>query len=156
MPADASPRVWKVAYAPGTLKAVARNEGKVVATDELRTAGQPAKILLTANHKKIADDWDGVAFVRATVVDQHDIPVPGADNLISFKVSGPGVVAAVDNADNASHEPFQASERHAFQGECVAFVKATAPAGKIILTASAPGLKSGSVTLKALPPVSPE
>ena len=156
LPADASPRVWKVAYAPGTLKALARNEGKVVAADELRTAGQPAKILLTTNHKKIADDWDGVAFVRATVVDQHDTPVPGADNLISFMVSGPGMVAAVDNADNASHEPFQASERHAFQGECVAFVKATAPTGRIILTASAPGLKSGSVTLKALPPVSPE
>ena len=37
--ADASPRMWKVAFAPGTLKAVARNNGKVVATDELRTAG---------------------------------------------------------------------------------------------------------------------
>ncbi len=154
--ADASPRVWKVTYAPGALKAVARNGSKVVATDELQTAGQPAKILLTANLKKIADDWDGVAFVRAAVVDRRGVPVPSANDLISFNISGPGVVAAVDNADNAGHEPFQASERHAFQGECVAFVKATEPASRIILTASAPGLKSGSVTLKALPPVSPE
>ena len=91
--------------------------------------------------------------MRATVVDRHGVPVPGADNLISFKISGPGVVAAVDNADNASHEPFQASERHAFQGECVAFVKAGAPSGKIVLTASGPGLKSGAITLLALPPV---
>jgi beta-galactosidase len=74
--------------------------------------------------------------------------------LITFKISGPGVIAAVDNADSASHEPFQANERHAFQGKCVAFVKASAPSGKIILTASAPGLESGSITLKALPPVS--
>jgi len=59
----------------------------------------------------------------------------------------------VDNADNASHEPFQASERHAYQGECVAFIKATAPAGKIVLTASAPGLKSDQVVIRAFKPV---
>lgn len=153
---DASPRVWKVSFSPGTLRAVARNDGKVVATDELRTAGKPAKIRLTTNLEKLADDWDAVAFVRVVVVDGLGVPVPSADDLISFNISGPGVIAAVDNADNASHEPFQASERHAYQGECVAFVKATAPAGKIVVIASAPGLKSGSATLKALPPVSPE
>jgi beta-galactosidase len=68
--------------------------------------------------------------------------------LVSFKISGGGVIACMDSGDNVSHEPFQASERRAFQGECVAFVKATAAAGKIILTASAPGLASGSVTIK--------
>ena len=63
------------------------------------------------------------------------------------------MVAAVDSANNASHEPFQADERHAFHGRCVAFVRAGAPSGKMVVTASAPGLKSGSITLKALPPV---
>jgi len=154
--ADASPRIWKVACTPGTLKAVARNNGHVVATDELRTAGAPAKIVLTANRDQLPSDWNEVAFVRATVVDAHGVLVPSATNLITFKVSGPGVIAAVDNADNASHEPFPAGERHAFQGRCVAFVKASAPSGKIVLTASAPGLESGSITLKALPPVSPK
>jgi beta-galactosidase len=152
--ADASPRIWKVACTPGTLKAVARNNGHVVATDELRTAGAPAKIVLTANRDQLPSDWNEVAFVRATVVDAHGVLVPSATNLITFKVSGPGVIAAVDNADNASHEPFPAGERHAFQGRCVAFVKASAPSGKIVLTASAPGLKSGSITIKALPLVS--
>jgi beta-galactosidase len=153
---DASPRVWKVADTPGTLKAVARNNDRVVATDELRTAGAPAKIVLTANRDQLPSDWNEVAFVRATVVDAHGVLVPSATHLITFKVSGPGVIAAVDNADNASHEPFPASERHAFQGRCVAFVKASAPSGKIVLTASAPGLESGSINIKALPLVSPK
>jgi beta-galactosidase len=152
--ADASPRIWKVAYAPGTLKAVARNDGKVVATDELRTAGAPAKIVLTTSHDRLPFDWNNVAFVRATVVDAHGVVVPGANDLISFKISGPGVIAAVDSANNASHEPFQAGERHAFQGKCVAFVKASAPSGKMVVTASAPGLKSDEVVIKACPPVS--
>jgi beta-galactosidase len=151
--ADASSRNWKVPYAPGTLKAVARNGDKTAATDELRAAGTPAKIVLNANHDQLPWDWNEVAFVRAMVVDAHGVLVPSATNLVTFKISGPGAIAAVDSADNASHEPFQADERHAFQGRCVAFVKASASSGKITLTASAPGLESGSLTLKASLPV---
>ena len=146
--ADASPRVWKVSFAPGTLKAVAKNGGKVVAQDELRTAGQAAKIILSTETKKLSTGFDAVAIVRACIVDANGITVPRADDLISFKVSGPGVIAAVDSGDTISHEPFQASERRAFQGECVAFVKATA-AGKISVTATASGLKKSAVTFRA-------
>jgi len=150
--ADASPRVWKIPFALGKLKAVAKNDGKVVATDELRTAGAPAKILLTTDGNKLAQDWDSVARVTALVMDKNGVTVPGANDLLTFKISGPGVVAAVDNGGNASHEPFQAGERHALQGRCVVFIKASAPSGKITVTASAPGLAAGSATIKVYPP----
>jgi len=89
--------------------------------------------------------------VRATIVDSKGVPVPQASDLISFKVSGPAAVAAVDNADNASHEPFQAASRHAYQGQCAAFIQPTGPAGKITLTATAAGLKTGSIVLRGSP-----
>jgi beta-galactosidase len=148
--ADASPRNWQVPFAPGTLRAVARDErGKVVATDELRTAGRAAKIILTSETARLAPGYDDVAMVRATVADANGVEVPRADNLIAFKAAGPGVIAAVDNGDNASHEPFQANSRRAFQGECVAFVRATATSGKITVTASAAGLADGALVFPA-------
>jgi beta-galactosidase len=146
--ADASPRTWRVPFAPGTLKAVARNGGIVAATDELRTAGPPAKIILSTESGQLSPGFDNVAVVRAKIVDADGIEIPQANDLIAFQISGPGVIAAVDNADNSSHELFQANARHAFQGECVAFVKATAAAGKIRLTATATGLASGSISIK--------
>ena len=146
--ADARPRNWLVPFAPGILKAVARNDGKIVATDELHTAGKPAKIILSAETKTLSPGFDHVAVVRAKITDADGLEIPLADDLITFKVSGPGIIAAVDNGDNTSHELFQASERHAFQGECVAFVKATAAGGPITLTAAAPGLKSGPVVIE--------
>ena len=147
--ADASPRVWLVPFAPGILKAVARDEkGKVAATDELRTAGKPAKIILTTTTKKLAADFDSVAMIRATIVDAQGIPIPRANDLITFNVSRNGVIAAVDNGDNASHELFQTNSRHAFQGECVAFVKATAASGKILLTATVAGLSAAEINLQ--------
>jgi beta-galactosidase len=150
--ADASPRNWQVPFAPGILKAVARNNGKIAATDELRTAGSPEKIVLSTETKKLPPGWDNVVFVRARVVDANGIEIPRADDLISFTISGPGVIAAVDSANNSSHEPFQATERRAFQGECVAFVKATGSSGKIVLMATAPGLTADSIAIKAAKP----
>ena len=69
--------------------------------------------------------------------------------MVSFAISGPGKIAAVDNGDNAGHEPFHATERHAFDGECVAFIRATAAEGEIKVTASAAGLTSGSIVIRA-------
>ncbi|HEU5397348.1 MAG TPA: glycoside hydrolase family 2 TIM barrel-domain containing protein, partial [Verrucomicrobiae bacterium] len=147
---DASPRNWLVPFAPGEIKAVARDEkGRVVATDELRTAGAPAKLMLVTEAKTLSPGFEKVAVVRARVVDAHGVEVPGADNRVTFSVSGPGEIAAVDNGDNRSHERFQTNERQAFHAECTAFVRATAGSGKIRLTASAAGLEADSVTIKA-------
>lgn len=147
LPPDASPRVWKVAFASGNLKAVAKNGGKVVASDQLQTAGKAVRLQLDVSNSKLGTSWDDVVTVRVTVMDANGICVPRADDLISFKVSGPGVIAAVDNGDNASHELFQAHTRRAFHGRCVAFVKATRATGKIILQATASGLTSGTTSI---------
>jgi beta-galactosidase len=148
-PADDASRNWTVPFEAGTLKAVGMNNGRAVAVHELRTAGRPARILLSADRNRLAHAWDDVSYVTATVVDANGVIVPTANDLITFKVTGPGIVAAVDSADNNSHEPFQAQERKAYQGRVFAMLKATAPRGRITLTASARGLDGGSVTINA-------
>jgi beta-galactosidase len=151
-PADDSPRVWKVTFEPGTLKAVGTNSGQLPAsaTHELKTAGRPARIRLSADRAQVANVWDDVVYVEATIVDADGVVVPNASDLVSFKVTGPGRVVAVDSGDNASHEPFQASERRAYQGRCFALLKSDAPRGRITLTAEAEGLASASVTVQAV------
>lgn len=149
--ADDAPRIWKVPFEPGTLKAIGRNKGQVV-VDELRTAGKPAKIVLAVDRSKLAPVWDDVSYVTVTVVDANGVIVPTASDLITFKVTGPGVIAAVDSGDNTSHESFQVSERRAYQGRCFAILRANASSGRIVLTASAPGLASGSITIEAVAP----
>ena len=147
LPADASPRAWKVSFELGSLAAVGRNNGQVAATFELRTAGRPARIRLTARRADLVPEWDDVACVRAEIVDRDGVLVPNARDLVSFKVSGPGVLAAVDSGDNASHEPFRAGARRAYQGSCIAILKAGGHQGSVTLVASAPGLVSDSITL---------
>ncbi|HEX8142504.1 MAG TPA: glycoside hydrolase family 2 TIM barrel-domain containing protein [Pyrinomonadaceae bacterium] len=150
LPADDAPRNWTVPFEAGTLKAIGMNKGKAVATYELRTAGKAAKIELTADRTRLAPVWDDVVYVAARVLDASGVLVPGASDLITFKATGPGRIVAVDSADNNSHEPFQASERKAYQGLAFAMLKANAPRGRITLTASAPGLTGGSITINAV------
>jgi beta-galactosidase len=146
-PAADSPRSWEVTFEKGTLKAVAKNNGTVAASDELITAGVPARILLTADKLKISKSWDDVSYVTASVVDADGIVCPNADKLISFSVSESGLISAVDNGDINSHEAYQSSERHIFNGQCIAIIKAKVAAGKITVTASSPELVSGSVVI---------
>jgi beta-galactosidase len=149
--ADDTPLLWHVAYQPGELKAISSNDGKPVAEHILRTAAKPAAIKLWADQLELAADWDDVSFVEAKVVDANGITVPDAADLIHFQLSGPGLIAAVDNGDPSSHESFQASERHVFQGHCVAIVRATGE-GQITLSASAAGLAGASASIDALRP----
>ena len=150
MPQDAAPRNWRVDFAPGKLEALCRNQGKVAAVSDLRTAGKAVRIALSIDKQKLPFNWDSVAYVNAIVVDDSGIMVPTAADKIVFAVDGPGVIAAVDNADITSHEGFQASERSAFQGRCIALVKASRDQGRITVKASAAGLTASSIVLEAV------
>lgn len=147
-PTDDSPRSWELSFEKGTLKAVARNSGKEVASDELTTAGNPARIVLTADRSTITKNWNDVNYVTAKVVDAQGIECPNADQLISFTVSATGNIAAVDNGDVLSHEAYQASERHIYNGQSIAIIKAISNSGQITVMANSPGLMSGKIILK--------
>lgn len=146
-----SPLFWNVSFEKGTLKAIARNKGKQVATDELKTAGEPAQIILTADKSKLANNWDDVSYITATIVDAKGIVCPNSDRLIKFAIAGSGVIAAVDNGDRMSHEAYQTDQRTTYKGTCIAIIKAKASNGKITIKASAPGVAGGSISIDAIP-----
>jgi beta-galactosidase len=146
LPADASPRIWKIPFARGGIKAIARNKGNVVATHELRTADKPAKTLLKSDRPNLTADREDLAYVEANIIDRHGVLMPDATNSISFKISGPASIFAVDNGGNLSHEPFHAAVRHACEGRCFAIIKAHS-IGTITVDASAQGLPTATTKI---------
>jgi len=139
---------WKVNYAPGVLKAVSRKNGKVVLTREVKTAGKPAKIELTADRSIIKADGKDLSFITVRILDAEGNLVPDADNLVKFKVTGEGFIAGVDNGYQASMESFKAPYRKAFKGMCLAIIQAKENSGKITLQAISEGLQPVSITIK--------
>jgi beta-galactosidase len=137
-----------VVYAPGELKVVTYKKGKTWATDTVKTTGEAAKILLSVDRDTITADGLDLAFVTVTIADKNGLLVPRSNNLVKFSVTGPGEIVAVGNGDAASHEPYQAKQRTAFNGLCQVIVKAKAgQAGKMVLKAEAEGLASGEIVM---------
>jgi beta-galactosidase len=148
-PADDSPRLWDVTFEKGSIKAVGKNKGKSVSSEELKTAGAPAKIVLSVDKTKITSNWDDVAFVTAKIYDANGNICPNADQLIKFTISGSGIIDAVDNGNIASHEMYKATQRHAYQGVCMANIKGNV-AGNVEVKASADGLEAASIKLEVI------
>ena len=76
--------------------------------------------------------------------------MPRTHNLVQFAVEGPAEIAAVDNGNPISFEPFQASERKAFNGLALVILR-TKPgqSGPITLRAISDGLSPAEVKLEA-------
>lgn len=140
---------WQVKFEPGTLKIISRKEGKVVLTEEVNTAGAPAKIELSVDRKRLRADGKDMSFITVKILDAKGNLVPDADNLVNFKIAGPAMIAGVDNGSQVSMEPFKANRRKAFHGLCLAIIQARHKRGNVIVEASAKGLMSDSLILKA-------
>ena len=142
--------VWEVPYAPGTLKAVAWSGGQPVASTEVKTAGAPARVRLEPDRGTIRADGEDLSFVTVRIEDADGNLVPGADNLVRFAVEGAGRIAAVDNGNAASLEPFQARERKAFSGLALLVVRSNrGVSGSIRVQATSEGLAAAGAVLRA-------
>jgi beta-galactosidase len=138
-----------IIFQPGTLKVVAYKNGKPWATDEVKTAGDPAGLKLEPDRDKICADGKDLSFITVTVADKDGLMVPRADNRIHFDIEGPGEIVATDNGDPANFESFQSHDRKAFNGLCLVIVRGkSGQPGKIKLAASADGLKVGTISIE--------
>ncbi|HTQ52376.1 MAG TPA: beta-galactosidase GalB [Candidatus Acidoferrales bacterium] len=139
-----------VKYEPGKLKVVAYKNGKPWATDEVKTSGPAAKLALQPDRTRIRADGRDLSFITLTVEDKHGLVVPRADDAIHFDISGPGEIVATDNGDATDLVSFPSPDRKAFNGLCLAIIRAKAgQTGTIKLTASAGHLKTARVSIKA-------
>jgi beta-galactosidase len=106
------------------------------------TAGQ---VLLKPDHSTVSTDVNDISYVKATVADSSGRVVTSSSTPVTFGISGPGVIVAVDSGSQ-TQESFRGSVRKAYQGVAYALVRATGP-GTITVTARAGGLTLGTTTL---------
>jgi beta-galactosidase len=139
---------WKVPFERGTLVAVAKRNGREVARDRLDTAGAPHAIKLTPDREKVTADGRSLAFVTAEVVDRDGVVVPGAAVPVTVRV-GRGELAGLDSGREESAENYRARTRMTFNGKALAVVRAANRPGAITVTATAPGLRTGTATISS-------
>jgi beta-galactosidase len=140
-----------VVYEPGTLKVVTYKNGQPWATDQIRTTGAAAGVGLSADRREIHGDGVDLVFVTAAIEDTAGLTVPRSHNRLTFTITGPGRIIATDNGDPTSFEPFTATSREAFNGLALVIIRPDrGAAGTIRVSATADGLKRGSVDVRVI------
>ncbi|PTQ98109.1 beta-galactosidase [Mucilaginibacter yixingensis] len=138
-----------VAFAPGTLKAVISQKGKVVGQEELQTAGEPKAIKLTlhAGPQGLRADGSDVALIDFEVVDAKGRRCPTDEARVDFKVDGPVVWRGGFNAAklNTTNNLYLDTEC----GINRVAIRSTTKPGTITVTASRPGLTSATIKVDA-------
>ena len=117
------------------------------ASPQPATGTTATQVALAADHAAITTDQNDVAYIKATIADATGKVVTTSAAPVTFAVTGPGVIIAVDSGTQ-NGESFRGNVRNAFNGICYAIVQATGP-GTITVTASATGLTGGTATVQA-------
>jgi beta-galactosidase len=134
-------------YRTGILKAKGYNSyGSVVAEDEVKTAGEPYKLTVDADRKKIKADGEDVSFLTVTVRDTAETVVPHADNLIRFDVTG-GKLLGLSSGNPMSHADPAAEEMKVFNGKLRAMIQSDTGKGEIRVKIGSNDLKPASTTI---------
>lgn len=141
---------WNVPFHAGTLTAVGYDSGKKVNTIFLKTASRPVTIEAAADRNTIKANNQDLSYVTIELIDANSTLNPLADNLLHFKLTGPGEIAGVGNANPMSLESNQLPQRKAWQGKCLVIIKSTNKTGQIKLTVSSKGMADKVLTIRSL------
>jgi hypothetical protein len=140
--------------------------GAVVCFDEKKTAGAPAKVLLTVDPPIVKPDGEAfqikangtdVALILATIVDANNNWCPTATNVVTFSVSGAAgsyrggsdqmVTAGQPLGYHSPLDPNLSAEG----GYCHVAVRSTFTPGTVNVTATASGLTQGTTSFTVVP-----
>ena len=140
---DADPKLrnrirWDaVPYERGSLVAVARKNGRIVARHELTTTGEAVALKLKPETADWHADGKDLMIVRVTAVDRKGRRVLSAHDLLHIEVKGEADIVAVGNGDMTSAELpvgdkqlVAHASRSLYEGAACIYLRARREAGK--------------------------
>lgn len=148
-----------IAYAPGTLVAVAKKNGKVVARHQIETTGEAVALKLVPDAENWHADGKDLMHVRIYAVDKKGRRVLNmkdakAFDKLTFTVKGDANIVAVDNGNIASDELHigktqleKSIQRNLFQGSALVILRAGDKPGKIELSVAGEKIKAKKLVL---------
>ena len=144
-----------IAYAPGTLLAVARKNGKVVARHQIETTGEAVALKMVPDAETWHADGLDLMHVRVYAVDKKgrrvmDLKDKNAFSKLAFSVKGDADIVAVDNGNIYSDELHvgkkqlnKSAERALYQGSALVILRAGTQPSKVELTVACKNAVSG-------------
>jgi Beta-galactosidase/beta-glucuronidase len=138
---------WEVPFAKGTLSAVAKNKGVMVANAELKTTGAISAIIASCDKKSIKADKQAIAHIYLTLSDEAGNDVYTAENEVTCEVTGPARLLGMEDSNPSNIEDYKDNKQKAYHGKLLIYLQATDKPGTVTVKLSSPGLKDVFIDL---------
>lgn len=139
-----------VKYEAGSIEAVARTAGKVVARHKIETTTDAVSLKSEADNAAWRADGQDLQHIRVSAVDKKGRRVQGEHGLLTFSVDGPAEIVGVINGDITSEELTVGNTRRLYNGTATVILRSKREAGKVTLTVTADGLKTSKLAMKTM------
>ena len=137
-----------VKYQPGKLVAIARTNGREVARHQIETTSEAVRLKAEADNSAWQADGMDLQHVQIVAVDKKGRRVQTAVGEVTFTVDGPADIVGVINGDINSNEMTVGCKRSLYNGTCTVILRSKrGEAGKVTLSAAAPGMKNAKQVL---------
>jgi beta-galactosidase len=147
-PADKMRAEIKVAYASGTIEAVAYRGTAVLGRKRFETVGPPAKLRLKPERTSGGRDRQALHYVAIEVLDAQDRIIPDEARKVALVVAGPADLAGFGSANPFAVGSFQTLEAQSFHGRALAILRSQGKPGTVRIEARAEGLHSASAVVQ--------
>lgn len=118
--------------------------------EEKPTGKVPARIQLAPARTTLNADGADTVVVNVAIVDEQNQRVGDATNLLTARITGPGVILGMANGDVRDHTSSLDASHSAFRGRAQLLVQATKQPGNITLEVQADGIKADAVEIKTV------
>jgi len=137
---------WDIPFGEGVLTAKGYDQGREVASYQLKTTGKPHAIQAAFYRDSLEKGQADLYQLLISIVDEAGNTVPSADNCVTVRLEG-AILLGIENGNPNGETTYHTNTRKANKGKLLAYIQSPPETGKITIHLTSPGLESKNVVL---------
>jgi beta-galactosidase len=117
-------------------------------SDTLCTSYTPYALAMNPDRQQL-NNGGKIVHITTSVVDSAGELNPHSRHLVNYQLDGPGKIRVIDNGDLADRSPYGSNSKEIRKGKQLLILQAGSEPGDLVVSASAEGLRSSKVKIKA-------
>lgn len=136
--------IWNVSYTLGSIEARGYNGDELVATYQLKTAGDPVAAQVLPDRTMLKADGQDLSHILVQLVDADGVPVCHQEKNISVSVEGDIRLIGIDNGDmrNQNKDTYRVNPSISYFGHAMIYVQSLPKSGAGRVKVSVEGIEA--------------
>ncbi|MCM1542720.1 MAG: DUF4982 domain-containing protein [Blautia sp.] len=140
--------IFKTAYAPGTLTAVALDaDGREISRHGLSTGGKEIKLSVIPNKTALKADGQSLCYLPIEFTDEKGELIPYIEQPVTVRVEGAARLQGLGSALCKTDERYVSNTFYSYRGRLLAVVRAGTDAGAVTVTVTSKNMKQVEIGL---------